>query len=127
MTDNQILLNQLEDVHRKREDLMKTRIMISNQIKAIERRLKRAGKDDQEINDHTLALESSFGSFKTMETLYEKQMLDLIKQLPGYEWFCQFKGCSSTGYAMLLAEIGDLQNYENPAKVWKRMGLSVIF
>ena len=52
MENLQQKFDQLEDAHRKREDLMKARIVMGNQIKAIERRMNRANNSKQEIDFH---------------------------------------------------------------------------
>lgn len=119
------LFLQLEDLHRKRQDYMKSRIMINNQVKAITRRLTKAGVDEEQITAHTSSIVDNMESFDAVETAYEKQMIKIGKQLPLHDWYCQNEGCSDLGFCMLLAEIGDMKNYANPAKVWKRMGLSV--
>ena len=119
------LIEKLTEIHRKREDYMKSRIIVGNQVKAISRRMKKQGFTEPEIEQHTSPITQGTSVFDKMEKDYTTQMTQLAKELPGHDWFCKFDGCSTMGFAMLIAEIGDLCDYENPAKIWKRMGLSV--
>lgn len=56
----------------------------------------------------------------------EKRMELLVTQLPVYDWGAGVRGFGALGLAQIVAECGDLANYANPAKVWKRMGLAVM-
>jgi len=49
----------------------------------------------------------------------------LAKQLPVWEWMEKTKGIGIGGLWVIIGEAGDLSNYANPAKLWKRMGLAV--
>jgi len=112
------LFDDLTVAHRTREDLMKPRIIVSNQLKAIKRN---AIKRHVEINIEDMEQ----NQVSKEEKKWEKTMVGISKLLPLYDWWCQHEGCSSLGLAMLLAETGNPSNYENPAKLWKRMGLDV--
>lgn len=120
----EINLKKLEKYHRLREDMIKFRIQASNQIKAIQRRLKNTGFEDQV----EFLLPEVVQSQKLCDEAtkrHEKTMVQIVKDMPCHDWYISIAGCSSAGYAMILAELGDPRNYENPAKVWKRMGLAV--
>jgi len=54
----------------------------------------------------------------------EKAMVKLAKQLPVAKWVEQpnQKGFGLLFLAIVIGETGDLCNYENPGKVWRRMG-----
>lgn len=56
----------------------------------------------------------------------EKSLEKLAKQLPVYPWVASVRGFGAGSLAAIVGECGDLDNYANPAKVWKRMGLAVI-
>jgi hypothetical protein len=56
----------------------------------------------------------------------EREMIKIARQLPVYAWVKTVKGFGEKNLACLVAETGDLSNYANPSKVWKRMGLAVI-
>jgi hypothetical protein len=62
-----------------------------------------------------------------IESSATKEMERLAKSLPVWAAFGEpIKGFGSRSLAVILAETGDLSNYANPAKVWKRMGLAVM-
>ena len=55
-------------------------------------------------------------------TLMEKDMEVLARQLPVAGWVETVPGLGYLGLATIIAETGDLSNYSNVAKVWKRLG-----
>jgi hypothetical protein len=59
---------------------------------------------------------------KAIEKLLAKQAADL----PASEWVGSVKGFGIGSLAAIVGEAGDLSNYSNPAKLWKRMGLAVM-
>lgn len=64
------------------------------------------------------------GGFEAFETGLEKEMERLIKSLPISAWIEgeDRRGIGLKQIAYIIGETGDLSNYSNPAKVWKRMG-----
>lgn len=57
----------------------------------------------------------------------EKQLEKMARELPIWEaWAKQQRGFGPLSLAQIVGECGDLSDYGNPAKVWKRMGLAVI-
>ena len=125
INDQDRTLMRLEQVHRLREDFMRARIKVTNQVKASKRRISKNPVDEDLSPDVHYESLLSTKVFDAPEKAYEKQMKELAKGLPAYDWFCEQAGCSTTSFATILAETGDLSKYSNPAKVWKRMGLSV--
>lgn len=69
---------------------------------------------------------ASFGldAFKRQRLAYEKEMEKLAKQLPVAEWVNgqNQRGFGIPGLAIIVGELGDLNGYPNPGKIWKRMG-----
>ena len=55
----------------------------------------------------------------------EKSMIALAETLPAHDWVKATPGLGSLGLAIIIGEAGDLSNYANPAKLWKRLGLAV--
>lgn len=55
----------------------------------------------------------------------EKAIVKRVKQLSVWPWWESIRGLDALGLAMVIGETGDLSNYSNPAKLWKRMGVSV--
>jgi hypothetical protein len=64
-------------------------------------------------------------AMKAQQAEQEKALDKLAKQLPAWSWVDAFKGLGPGGFAEIVAHCGDLGQYDNPAKVWKRMGLAV--
>lgn len=58
--------------------------------------------------------------------LAESSLKKLASTLPVAEWWTDIRGIDLLGLAALVGEAGDLGNYANPAKLWKRMGLAVM-
>ena len=117
-------LAKLVKYHRLREDLIKFKNQTNNQLKAIQRRLTNSGWEDN-VEQFLPEAANSQKYFEDAAKRYEKKMIEIVKNLPLSDWYTAIAGCSYTGYASLLAEIGDPRNYPNPAKLWKRMGLAV--
>jgi len=69
-----------------------------------------------------------------MRKTCEKQMEQLVRQLPIAKWFegddddssgnGGIRGIGALGVATIIAETGDLSNYPNVGKVWKRLGFA---
>lgn len=74
----------------------------------------------------TLPLREAREVIKPQRTKLERQMVKLAKQLPAYAFVDSVHGFGAIGFAQIVGEAGDLSNYANPAKLWKRMGLAVI-
>ena len=56
----------------------------------------------------------------------EKTLVRLVEQLPVYHAFWKpVPGLGALGLAQIIGEAGDLSNYANPAKLWRRFGLHV--
>lgn len=57
----------------------------------------------------------------------DKEIQKLAEQLPVWAtWAKAVRGIGPLALGLLVGEAGDLSNYANPAKLWKRMGLAVI-
>lgn len=74
----------------------------------------------------SLPLEEARAGIKTSRMRIERQLTKLAKQLPAYAFVESIHGMGALGFAQIVGEAGDLANYANPAKLWKRMGLAVI-
>jgi hypothetical protein len=59
-----------------------------------------------------------------MRSAAEKAMEQAAKDLPVYSWIESIRGAGALGLATIVAEAGDLANYANPAKLWKRLGFA---
>jgi len=178
-----ILLLEIQETHRQRQDLLRAELRLNNQIQAVYRRLtgrkieerarlrKKAssGKshvvrvnqadsadpaDDNEVGgDHgprdtqSVSVAPDLAQFLHAEHIaaihtapmlearklleahrrpLEKRMELLAKELPVWQWAQRVRGFGALGLAQIAGECGDLANYSNPAKVWKRMGLALV-
>lgn len=70
------------------------------------------------------ARESKEMTWKRLMDASEKKMEKLAKSLPVAAWVQQQRGVGIGNLARIIGECGDLSNYANPAKVWRRMGLA---
>lgn len=127
------LIGALQVTHRTLDNLMRAYQRQDLQIKAIERARAALPPD---LPDR-LAREA--GMLYTIRTLDEvrallkgpmrtqaRELARLATFLPVHVWQREVRGFGELGLARIVAECGDLSNYANPAKVWKRMGLAVI-
>lgn len=56
----------------------------------------------------------------------EKELASLASQLPVWTFIESIRGCGALGLALMIGATGDLSNYANPGKLWKRMGLALV-
>lgn len=54
----------------------------------------------------------------------ERELCQLVKKLPVAPWIRGVRGVALLSLAAIVGEGGDLNNYPNPAKLWKRFGLA---
>ncbi len=66
----------------------------------------------------------SLDVFGKQRKAVEKKMVKAAGRLPVYGWWAGHRGCNGQGLANIIAETGDLSNYDSPCKVWKRMGMA---
>lgn len=135
-------------LQRNRKNFLRSRIMLENRTQAVVASLlgynpsltetkrkalwSQAGAVVAEIRagmEHPcqdLVLTSDIGiqAFNNRIAAYESEMEETAQQLPVYEWVQQSdqKGFSALGLAKIVGECGNLADYSNPGKVWKRMG-----
>jgi hypothetical protein len=64
--------------------------------------------------------------FDDIESTAEKAMAKLAAEMPVASWALPIRGFGPVSLAIIVAEAGDLANYANPGKLWKRMGLAPI-
>lgn len=66
-------------------------------------------------------------SFDEVEAAALKAMTKLALALPVWEsWGKDIRGFGAKSLAVIVAEAGDLSNYPDKSKLWKRMGLAVM-
>lgn len=81
--------------------------------------------DFQEWKEVVLASVAARRPFDKIEASCEKDMTNLVRELPIYEWANQIRGFGEIGLATILAEAGNLSRFSSPAKLWKRMGVGL--
>lgn len=87
------------------------------------------GEIDEEyagLVPYIMASANSRKAFDDHRLNVERQMKSLAKLLPVWPWVESVHGFGAMGLAIIVGEAGDLSQYANPAKLWKRMGLAVI-
>lgn len=69
---------------------------------------------------------SGITAFNELKDGLEKEMLKLVKTLPVAKWVEQQnqRGFGLLFLAIVVGETGDLSNYSNPSKLWRRLGCS---
>lgn len=124
---------EIKETHRHRQDLKLAEGNLTRQIKAICRRLCGGDKKSAEAmykNMDEVALGACLvhlqqrDSFTKAIKPIEKRLKELVKNLPVWRWVETINGFGAIGFAQIVAEAGDLNNYANPAKLWKRFGLA---
>lgn len=56
----------------------------------------------------------------------EREIAKATKQLPVYAFVESVRGFGALGFGLIVGAAGDLSNYANPGKLWKRMGLALV-
>lgn len=126
---------------RIRKQVLRAKTRLSNQIDAQERLVTgklKAGKESKNkfvvsavaraAAEHASpVLAQHLKSLADCQKPYDKAIEKLAKQLPVWAWIeSDVRGCGASMLGQIIGETGDLSNYSNPAKVWKRMGLAVM-
>jgi hypothetical protein len=125
---------------RIRKQVLRARTRLSNQVDAQERLITGKTKGAKESkNKFVISPESRAAaehvspvlavhlkSLQDAQKPYDKAIEKLAKQLPVYPWAEAVRGCGPLMLGLIIGETGDLANYANPAKIWKRMGLAVM-
>jgi len=82
----------------------------------------RDGKGDDAIIDAVILTDKAREPADKARAANERAMEDLARCLPIAPWIETIPGLGYLGLATIIAETGDLSNYQNVAKVWKRLG-----
>ncbi len=148
MTREEIVAD-LKTVQRQREWHLKSKNMIQNRLVATvagtigyssglsdKERMKKfaeakkvieqieAGKVASDVHGIVLTTMISVRGFNEAKMIAEDDMLALVKQLEITAWIAEEeqKGFGLLSLGKILGETGDLANYANPGKVWRRLG-----
>lgn len=149
MIDLQLLIDQLIEAHRMRVDFLRIENATILRMRAVCRRYVsrpgitlgeiRAAADELydalETGEHPDAARVALylarhaaarDEFHQQRLAAEKRMRKLARMLPVWGFVESVPGFGDLGLAQIVAEAGNLANYANPAKLWKRFGLAVI-
>lgn len=89
---------------------------------------KEVPKDDRSIAELISADLSIFAKgaepFEKHRHEIELEMCRIVRKLPIISWQKGVKGFGEKALAAIIGECGDLSLYDNPSKVWKRLGLA---
>lgn len=96
------------------------RTKINNKVKEMIKAT-RAGKSDLMV-EVIATSDRARAPADELRNTNEKRMEKLAETLPVYAWTEGIRGIGALGLATIVAECGDLSNYPNVAKVWKRLG-----
>lgn len=146
------LIALLRERQKDREDLVRAETRLTNQVKAICRRL--VVPPDHKGALTPQLLRQAKALYKQMDRPYEdryavvantaaapllqaralihshrltteKSLVRLAEQLPVFPWWVRVDGLGALGLAQLVGEAGDLSRYAGPAKLWVRMGVGM--
>ena len=145
MNENETIEDMTRE-HRFREDYLRARNRIELQMQSIVRRLtgcakgeskglcaKVLGGDDAPgdaggvLSGLLLPFAEARAILDGRRKIHEKRLCKMGESLPkAVEFMGCVRGLGSLSIAQILAEAGDPAKYDNPGKLWKRMGLAVI-
>lgn len=138
----------LRELQRMRVVFMKSRIMLSNRVRALvagasgyrsglgekerERLFKLAGNlikeaianpETSKIAPMVLVHQIAIDGLEREKMFYEKRLIKAAEKLPVVSWVLHPSqmGFGVKSLGIIISETGDLFNYANPAKVWRRM------
>lgn len=126
-----VLLDRIKKLNRMRNDIIKQDLGAGNRIRAAKRRDKewsRKGipaQDEDEMGGQLDLFDSVTKMLRDHSRRQMKKLAGFGKQLPHADWYVGFRGLNYASYAQMLGEMGNPLNYDNPAKIWRRMGLAV--
>jgi hypothetical protein len=128
----------------QRQTLLTFEITLQNQIKAKRREMTRPPGTPKWTNEQAEASLKSdpelMFDLETWETGHliaikyhrsvrrqvEIAITKAVMQLPCWPWVESVRGFGALGLGQIVGSCGDLHNYSNPAKVWRRMGVGVL-
>jgi len=123
------LIAEIKETHRQRDDLLRAEGSLTRQIKAIGRRMKTSSNmstTDQLSDFAALHLQAAKDAIHPGKLEMERRLKKLAKDLPVYSWMKSINGFGEIGLCQIIGECGDLSNFNNPAKLWKYLGLAPI-
>lgn len=135
------LCSQIRECHHARQDFLSAETRLTLQIKSICRRA--CDGDKMEAGKLFLALDSdahrlgrdvgyylshhlqALRILHDQRLQWERKLRNAAKSLPVYSWSKNIHGFGELGLGQIVGECGDLSQYADWSKLWKRMGLAV--
>ena len=138
-----LLLKKIRETHKENEDVMRARSRIELQCQATCRRftkgsIPRAKALWIKLRKNptttaagrylkTLGLLDAYILLLSKEKGTRKRLEELVLLIPIMPWVESVSGLGLLSVGRMLGEIGNPCDYSGPSKIWKRMGLAVIF
>lgn len=137
------VVEELMEQSRQKRAVIKSRTGLTNQIRAKCYQLADGDKPEAEAiygdigkeGGHMLSSIAALACapliearliLQTQLNMSKRECEKIAKQLDIAPWVDTVRGLGFNSVADIIGETGDLNNYDNPAKVWKRMGLAVM-
>lgn len=115
------LIGRVTVLARQRRQYLNAVLVTENQMRAMKK-----WHGDAEWFDPTYAHMEAFADpTRLASDRIARQMGKIAAKMHVAGWVAQQRGFGLKSFAEVIAETGDLDAYDNPAKVWKRMGLAV--
>jgi len=124
-----VLIAEIKEIHRQRDDLLRAEGSLTRQIKAIGRRMKTGvnmSTVDLLSDVSALHLQAAKNVIHPGKLKTERQLRGYAKDLPVYSWMKSINGFGEIGLCQIIGECGNLSNFSSPAKIWKYLGLAPI-
>ena len=110
---------------RIRKQFVNAHVRLTHQMKAMERTYGNNDSESSVLLDVLLAsFKEALQPFHKYRHEAEQNIMELAETLPVWDWVKGVRGIGSLGLGLIVGEAGDLSNYDNPAKLWKRFGLA---
>lgn len=102
----------------------KQRTRINKAVIARLKSIRKGEPDETNLVNLVTATDTAREPFDKARKVCEATMSRLAEKLPAREWIAGIPGAGAIGFATIVAEAGDLSNYANPGKLWKRLGFA---
>lgn len=135
ISDPSRIISVITVLYEQRRDLLGTAVGLTNRLKALtktRRGLERDAKVSEEMISETdypplQTLLAARGYINDHLKVIAKELEKLAVGLPAYQQLWEpTSGLGALGLALIVGEAGNLSNYSNHSKLWKRMGLHVL-
>ncbi len=142
-----VKVDEIRDLHRSYKSFQNGRLRLNNQQLAMVRRVTECKEEEAPkilktvlegglIVDENLAPSAALAPLvlpfepgkeplRKQEVKFKRLLGKSATQLPVYSWVEPIVGFGAVGLGQIVGECGNLDIYENPAKLWTRMGVGL--